>query len=76
MKSFGPDGINNEILNWCWAIFEKYLATTFNKCFKAQKNSYFFKIEKILPTFKKDEQDCLEIDRPISSLCSISLFHE
>ena len=52
-KSYGLDGISNEILKCCSPFIEPALATAFNKCIEERTFPKRLKIAKVIPIFKK-----------------------
>ncbi|MEL6988783.1 MAG: reverse transcriptase family protein, partial [Bacteroidota bacterium] len=75
-KSFGYDGISNEILKCCSPVIEGFLARAFNKALSEHIFPDNLKIAKVIPLLKKGNRDVLENYRPISLLSSLSKVFE
>ena len=75
-KSYGLDGISNEILKCCSPVVEPDIAAAFNKCIEERAFSKCLKIAKVIPLIKKCNKREPENYRPISSLSSISKVFE
>ena len=53
-KSYGLDGISNEILECCLPVIEPAIAAAFNKCIEERTFPNCLKIAKIIPIIKKE----------------------
>ena len=71
-KSYGLDGISNEILKCCSPIFEPAIAAAFNECIEERTFPKCLKIAKVIPIFRKGDRRKPESYRPISLLSSSS----
>ena len=56
-KSYGEDGITNEIIKCCSSIVENFIAIAFNKCIQEKTYPKCFKTAKVLPLHKKGDQN-------------------
>ena len=75
-KSYGLDGISNEILKCCSAVIEPAIAAAFNKCIEERTFPKCLKVAKVIPIFKKGDERNPENYRPKSLLGSISKVFE
>ena len=75
-KSYGLDGISNEILNCCSPVIEPAIAAAFNECIEERTFPKCLKIVKVIPVFKKGYKRSPENYRPISLLTSRSKVFE
>ena len=71
-KSYGLDGISNEILNNCLSVIEPAIAAAFNKCIEERTFPKCLKNAQVIPIFKKGDKRKPENYRPISLLSSLS----
>ena len=71
-KSYGLDGISNEILKYCSPVIEPAIAAALNKCIEERTFPKCLKIAKVIPIFKKGDKRKPENYRPISVLSSRS----
>ena len=55
-KTYGLDGISNEILKCCSPIIRPVLATAFNKCIEERTFPKWLKIAKVITLFKKGDE--------------------
>ena len=55
-KSYGLDGISNEILKCCPPVIEPDIATAFNKCIEEPTFPKCLKSAKVIPIFKKKRE--------------------
>ena len=75
-KSYGLDGISNEILKCCLPVIEPAIAVAFIKCIEERTFPKCLKIAKIMRIFKKGDKRKPEKFRPMSLLSSISKVFE
>ena len=52
-KSYGEDGIINEMIKCCSPIVENFIAIAFNKCVQEKTYPKCFKTAKVIPLHKK-----------------------
>ena len=69
-KSYGVDGISNEILKCCLTVIEPAIAAAFNKCIEERTFPKCLKIAKVIPIFKKGDKRKPDNYRPKSLLSS------
>ena len=75
-KSYGLDGISNEILKCSSPVIEPVKAAVFNKCIEERTFPKCLKIAKVIPIFRKGDKSNPENYRPIGLLSSISKVFE
>ena len=71
-KSYGLDGISNEILKCCSPVIEPAIAAAFSKCIEERTFPKCLKIAQVFPISKKGDKRKPENYRPISLLSSIN----